>query len=618
MPQRCPHWDAGELTAPGGEPGGLPGLEGLPGPGAASTGIANILYTSGTTGRPKGAMQTHGNLLFNAGTVGSVLGVTASDRTLVVAPMFHATGIVSQLVGFGAHGAACVFLPRFRPADMLAALIEHRITFFAGVTAMIQLMLADPGFDPADLPALRTACFGGAPVPEAFLDEAARRLPHVTFMNVWGLTEATSIVTCAVGSQWRKRPWSVGRPVPGVEVAVAVGGEIAGAPDAVGELWVRGPVVTAGYWNCPEATADAFGADGWLRTGDVGRADADGYVQVLDRMKDMIIRGGENIYSLEVEGVLARHPAIAEVAVVGVPDPVMGERVRAVAVLGAGQFLALGALREWASTQLADYKLPAELVTVGATPPQRQRQGHEEATGRAGTGRTRTGRTGRRRAAERNREHLMQTGWMPAQEEAAKADRVPAGRSMSDAILDSAATLFSRRGYHAIGIRELADSVGLSTSTLYHYYATKQDILYAVIGRFLREFVDTLVAGLHDMSVPPRARLERAVTDHVVLTVTRREELLAGNPVLNALTAEQQAGMAALRRSYRDAVRDVIAEGAAAGQFHVTDPLLTAMAMLDMLDGIRAWYHEDGALSLAELAARYRAFALSLCQAGET
>jgi fatty-acyl-CoA synthase len=124
--------------------------------------------------------------------------------------------------------------------------------------------------------------------------------------------------------------------------------------------------VTAGYWNRP--AADTFRPDGWLRTGDVGRADADGYVQVLDRMKDMIIRGGENIYSLEVESVLARHPAIAEVTVVGVPDPVMGERVRAVAVLGAGRSLALGALREWAGTQLADYKLPAELVTVTELP----------------------------------------------------------------------------------------------------------------------------------------------------------------------------------------------------------------------------------------------------------
>jgi acyl-CoA synthetase (AMP-forming)/AMP-acid ligase II len=360
VPQLCPHWDVGELTGPGAEPGDPPG------PATASTDIANILYTSGTTGRPKGALQTHGNLAFNAGTVGSVMGVTTSDRTLVVAPMFHATGIASQVVGFGAHGAACVFQPRFRPADMLGALIEHRITFFAGVTAMIQLMLAHPGFDAGDLPALRAACFGGAPVAEAFLDEASRRLPHVTLMNVWGLTEATSIVTCAAGSRWLKRPWSVGRPVPGVQVAVAVDGRIADAPDAVGELWVRGPVVTAGYWNRPDA--DTFRSDGWLRTGDVGRADADGYVQVLDRLKDMIIRGGENIYSLEVESVLARHPAIAEVAVVGVPDPVMGELVRAVAVLGAGQSLALGALREWAGTQLADYKLPAELVTVGSLP----------------------------------------------------------------------------------------------------------------------------------------------------------------------------------------------------------------------------------------------------------
>lgn len=129
---------------------------------------------------------------------------------------------------------------------------------------------------------------------------------------------------------------------------------------------MEGPVVTAGYRNRPDA--DTFRPDGWLRIGDVGRADAGGYVQVLDRMKDMIIRGGENIYSLEVESVLARHPAIAEVAVVGVPDPVMGERVRAVAVLGAGQSLALGALQEWAGTQLADYKLPAELVTVGSLP----------------------------------------------------------------------------------------------------------------------------------------------------------------------------------------------------------------------------------------------------------
>jgi AcrR family transcriptional regulator len=187
---------------------------------------------------------------------------------------------------------------------------------------------------------------------------------------------------------------------------------------------------------------------------------------------------------------------------------------------------------------------------------------------------------------------------------------------MADEILSSAAALFSRRGYHAVGIRELADAVGLSTSTLYHYYANKQDILYAIITRFLHEFTRELVAGLREEALPPRRRLERAVTDHVIWTVTRREELLAGNPVLNALTPGQQADIAALRRGYRDAVRDVIAEGVAAGDFHVDDPLLTAMAMLDMLDGIRSWHHLDGPLPLGEIAAHYRAYALALCQSG--
>ncbi|WP_169789708.1 TetR/AcrR family transcriptional regulator [Actinoplanes subtropicus] len=184
--------------------------------------------------------------------------------------------------------------------------------------------------------------------------------------------------------------------------------------------------------------------------------------------------------------------------------------------------------------------------------------------------------------------------------------------SRDAAILSRAATLFSERGYHAVGIRDLAEAVGLSTSTLYHYYATKQDILFAIISRFLEEFTGRQVAGLRDTTVPPRERLGRAVVAHVELTVTRSKELLVGSPVLNALSPEQQARIAALRRAYRDAVRDVVAEGG----FPVADPLLTAMAMLDMLDGIRSWYHPDGPLPLPELAARYRTFALALCQAG--
>ena len=191
----------------------------------------------------------------------------------------------------------------------------------------------------------------------------------------------------------------------------------------------------------------------------------------------------------------------------------------------------------------------------------------------------------------------------------------PASSSMSDQILTSAAGLFSVRGYHAVGIRELADSVGLSTSTLYHYYATKQDILFAVINRFVSEFAQRLTAALRDTSVPPRQRLEQAVTDHIVLTVTRREELLVGGPVQNALDPEQRARITALRRSYRDAVVEVIRDGVAAGTFHVDDPVLTATALLDMLDGVRAWYRAQGPLSLPDLAARYREFALTLCHA---
>ncbi|MBO3745221.1 TetR family transcriptional regulator [Streptosporangiaceae bacterium NEAU-GS5] len=194
----------------------------------------------------------------------------------------------------------------------------------------------------------------------------------------------------------------------------------------------------------------------------------------------------------------------------------------------------------------------------------------------------------------------------------------PIERTMADAILARAASLFSNRGYHAVGIRDLADAVGLSTSTLYHYYANKQDILFAIINNFLEEFTRRLIAILRETGVPPRERLEHAITDHVTLTVTRSEELLAGNPVLNALSQEQRARIAALRRSYRDAVRDVIAEGVVAGDFHVEDPLLTAMAMLDMLDGIRSWYHLDGQLDLPELAARYRAYALALCRSGDS
>jgi fatty-acyl-CoA synthase len=236
----------------------------------------------------------------------------------------------------------------------------ERITFFAGVATMLRLILLKAKDTAADLSALRLFVMGGSPVPEGFPAEIARELPELALGNVWGLTEATSIVTYTQGQEYLAHTGTVGTPVAGVEVAVSVdGGPPRDLRDTVGELGVRGPIVAAGYWKNPGATASTF-VDGWLRTGDVGSIDPEGFVRVLDRVKDMIIRGGENIYSLEVENALATHPDVAEVAVVGVPDPIFDERVRAVIVPRPGTAPTPEVLRAHAATALADYKLPAE------------------------------------------------------------------------------------------------------------------------------------------------------------------------------------------------------------------------------------------------------------------
>jgi acyl-CoA synthetase (AMP-forming)/AMP-acid ligase II len=342
------------------EPGATPGTTRSP------HDVAQLLYTSGTTGRPKGAMQTHANLLANARTVRRQLGVVPEDRTLIVAPMFHATGIASQLVGFVAAGACCVPAPGFHAETTLSLLTAEKITVFAGVAAMLRLMLLRG--EAGELAALRLCVLGGSPVPEAFPLEVCQRIPGLVLANVWGLTEATSIVTYVEGEDYLARPWSVGRAVPGVELAVSVDGKPPeDVRDQVGELCVRGATVTAGYWGNPESTAAAF-VDGWLHTGDVGAVDPGGYVRVLDRLKDMIIRGGENVYSLEVETALAAHPDVAEVAVVGVPDPIFDERVRAVVVPRPGATPTEEALRAHATGLLADFKVPAEFRFVDSLP----------------------------------------------------------------------------------------------------------------------------------------------------------------------------------------------------------------------------------------------------------
>lgn len=329
--------------------------------------VANILYTSGTTGRPKGAMQTHANLLANCETSRREFVIGAEDTALVVAPLFHATAINSQLIPFVASGATCVLVPAFDRSTAIATLRDHRVTVFAGVAAMVELLALDDAFVEATVPDLRAVILGGSPVGPSTLDVLRRRFPSVGVANVWGMTEATSIVTVGHRDDLFERPWTAGKVVDGTDLRVLVDGEFVVDPDVVGELVVRGPNVTAGYWKNPAATAETF-VNGWLHTGDIGRIDPEGFVEVLDRLKDMIIRGGENVYSVEVEAVLVAHPGVAEVAVVGVPDSVFGERVCAVVARAAGSNVSAAQLREYASRDLADYKVPDEVRFVEALP----------------------------------------------------------------------------------------------------------------------------------------------------------------------------------------------------------------------------------------------------------
>ena len=355
---------ADELTADG----DAPGPTDWPGCHRAAEDPAHLLYTSGTTGRSKGAIHTHANLLFNAVIVRERLGAGPEERALIAAPMFHATGTVSGFIAFGLAGGCSVFTPAFKAGTAVALMTAERITFFAGVAAMLRLILLKAADSAADLSSLRLFVMGGSPVPAGFPQEIVERIPGLTLGNVWGLTEGTSIVTYTQGDEYLAHTGTVGRPVAGVEVAVSIdGGPPEDVRDTVGELCVRGPVVAGGYWNRPDATAETF-VDGWLHTGDVGRIDADGFVVVLDRLKDMIIRGGENIYSLEVENALIEHPDVAEVAVVGVPDPVFDERVRAVVVARPGSAPTAEELRAFAARSLADYKVPVEIHFVAELP----------------------------------------------------------------------------------------------------------------------------------------------------------------------------------------------------------------------------------------------------------
>ncbi|MFF2084446.1 class I adenylate-forming enzyme family protein [Nocardia sp. NPDC058176] len=319
--------------------------------------LAAIFYTSGTTGRPKGAMTTHRNLLATVENVRRLADIGddegATLRNLVSVPLFHVTACNSQLIPQLAIGGATIILPRFGIQPFLRAIVDERITSLTNTPAIYYLAFQQPNLAEFDLGAVERVAYGGAPVAPALVQQIAEHFPNARLANGFGLTETSSISTYLPHDWALDHAESVGFAAPIVDLAIDAPDPVSG----VGELLIRGANVVAGYWNNPEATATSF-VDGWLRTGDLARLDDQGLLSIADRAKDMINRGGENVYCVEVENALAGAPGIGESAVVGVPDDMMGEKVGAVVVPLAGtefdELAVLAHLRE----HLADFKVP--------------------------------------------------------------------------------------------------------------------------------------------------------------------------------------------------------------------------------------------------------------------
>ena len=324
-----------------------------------------LLYTSGTTGRPKGVIQTPRMALANLVNIGVPIGLTSADVTCNVLPMFHTGGInLYTLPTLLAGGTALV--PRtFDPAEVLA-LLEARTTVFFGVPAVYQLLADQPGFAAADLSGVRSWASGGAPLPVPLIHRYAER--GITIRQGFGMTETGPTVFLIEEAAAVDKAGSVGRPQLLAEVRIVdVGGQDVAEGEA-GELLVRGPGVTPGYWQRPDATADAIEPDGWLHTDDVARRDADGHYTIVDRWKDMYISGGENVFPAEVERVLDQHPRVAESAVVGVADDRWGEVGKAVIVPAGEDELDVDDLLSHCRAQLAGYKVPRHVELTDELP----------------------------------------------------------------------------------------------------------------------------------------------------------------------------------------------------------------------------------------------------------
>ncbi|MPM46968.1 2-succinylbenzoate--CoA ligase [bioreactor metagenome] len=326
-----------------------------------------LMFTSGTTGLPKGVMLSFGNIFWNSINVDTLVDTRPGDMNYAAAPLFHIGALNSFTIRAFVRGNATVVRRAVTPEQALLDIEKYRVNSAFLVPAQLTAMAKSPVFNDADMSSLRATICAGAPVPTSLIQEYAAK--GMAVQQAWGLTETAPFATYLPARMTGVKAGSCGEPMPYTEIKlvdVDTGADIE-EPHVAGELCVRGPNVTIGYWNDLEATAKAF-PDGWFRSGDIGYRDEDGFYFIVDRRKDMIISGGENIYPAEVERALHRMEGVRDIAVVGGPDPKWGETVVAVVEFAAGQETDLEALRAFGETQLARYKLPRELWAVDVVP----------------------------------------------------------------------------------------------------------------------------------------------------------------------------------------------------------------------------------------------------------
>lgn len=329
--------------------------------------LASIMYTSGTTGRPKGAMLCHRNLICNGMTGAHIMQVRPETKQMILTPLFHASALHSQLISTVLTASSSVIMKEFKTKEALELMDREKVTILIAVPTMYWFWVTFPEFDRYDLTSIELTLSGAAPAAPELIKLIAEKFPRSKFINAGGQTESTSFTFALPPDDALKKLGSIGWATPCNEIIVVdeQGREL--PLNQMGELWFKGPAVCKGYWNKPEQTRETI-TNGWLHTGDVGKADEDGYLYLMDRKKDMIIRGGENIYCIEVENALYSHPKVLEAAVVGVPDKIFGEQVKAVLVLKPGESATAEEIRQFCFQHLADYKVPKFVSFMEALP----------------------------------------------------------------------------------------------------------------------------------------------------------------------------------------------------------------------------------------------------------